>query len=101
MIAQGKRLLCGRPKCHPVLLDMSDGRVGLHRKVLHSRKAEGVFKNIASACKNLLLLALGVTVTITDVGSVSRRGYFITLPYHFCLARWRVVHQWCALFQRV
>ena len=100
MIAQGKRLLCGRPKCHPVLLDMSDGRVGLHRKVLHSRKAEGVFKNIVSAFKTLLHIALGVTETITEVGSGKLRGNFITLPHHFSPAGCRVVHQRRARCQR-
>src|ERR671924_1529691 len=96
MIAQGERLLRAGPKSYSVGLDVSNGRMRLHREVLHTWKSESVLKNMICLFKSFLHVTVSVTEAITEIGSGKLLRGFVMLPHHFTATRRRVMHQGCA-----
>src|SRR5918994_5456081 len=93
MVAQRERLLRPGPKSYSPVFDMRDSGVRFHRKVLHSWKGKGVFKNVLRLPESFVHVSVGITETIAKIGAGKLLGSFVMLSHHLAAPRPHIVHQ--------
>ena len=71
---------------------MGNGRMGLHGKVLHSRKSKGVVKNVIRFLKTFLDVALGVAEAVAKIAAGKFFRRFVMLSHHLPAAGRAVMH---------